>query len=222
DGQKLIADMGKLSPKRVYFRAHSLLVTGDGTPALKWGSTNAYREDAQGKPVYDWTIVDRIFDTYRENGVKPYVQMGFMPRDLSTRPAPYQHSWHPGARYEEIYTGWAYPPKDCQKWADLISAWARHCAERYGRDEVASWYWETWNEPNIGYWRGTPEEFYKLHDHAVEAVRQVIPNARVGGPDSAGGGSRFLRAFLEHCLRGTNAATGQHGTANAFVAFHAT
>src|SRR4029453_4880340 len=63
DGQKLIADMGRLAPRRVYFRAHSLLVTGDGTPALKWGSTNAYREDAQGKPIYDWTIVDRIFDT---------------------------------------------------------------------------------------------------------------------------------------------------------------
>jgi xylan 1,4-beta-xylosidase len=71
DGQKLIADEGRLAPKRVYFRAHSLLVTGDGTPALKWGSTNAYREDAQGNPIYDWTIVDRIFDTYLARGVKP-------------------------------------------------------------------------------------------------------------------------------------------------------
>ena len=70
-GKKLIADQGKLAPKRVYFRAHNLLTTGDGTPALKWGSTNAYTEDANGKPVYDWTIVDRIFDTYLERGVKP-------------------------------------------------------------------------------------------------------------------------------------------------------
>src|SRR5262245_20067242 len=77
NGKKLIADQGKLAPKRVYFRAHNLLTTGDGTPALKWGSTNAYTEDASGKPVYDWTIVDRIFDTYLERGVKPYVQIGF-------------------------------------------------------------------------------------------------------------------------------------------------
>ena len=70
DGRKLIAEMGRLAPDRVYFRAHNLLTTGDGTPALKWGSTNAYREDAQGQPIYDWTIVDRIFDTYLERGVQ--------------------------------------------------------------------------------------------------------------------------------------------------------
>src|SRR5688572_16905924 len=90
-GQKLIADQGTLAPKRVYFRAHNLLTTGDGTPALKWGSTNAYTEDANGKPVYDWKIVDRIFDTYLERGVKPYVQIGFMPKAMSIKPDPYQH-----------------------------------------------------------------------------------------------------------------------------------
>lgn len=82
-GKQLIGELGELSPKQVYFRAHGLLCTGDGTPALKWGSTNAYREDADGQPVYDWTILDQIFDTYIENGVRPYVQIGFMPRDLS-------------------------------------------------------------------------------------------------------------------------------------------
>src|SRR5215210_270604 len=80
DGKKLLGELGELSPDQVYFRAHNLLTTGDGTPALKWGSTNAYTEDAQGRPVYDWTILDRIFDTYRENGVRPYVQVGFMPQ----------------------------------------------------------------------------------------------------------------------------------------------
>src|SRR5689334_1155998 len=75
DGEKLLRELGRLAPEKVYFRTHNLLTSGDGTPALKWGSTGAYREDAQGKPVYDWTIVDRIFDTYRERSVKPYVQV---------------------------------------------------------------------------------------------------------------------------------------------------
>jgi xylan 1,4-beta-xylosidase len=220
DGQRLLAELGELKPKSVYFRTHNLLTSGDGTPALKWGSTGAYREDADGKPVYDWTIVDRIFDAYLQRGVRPYVQIGFMPKELSTRPDPYQHHWKPGDKYDAIYTGWAYPPKDYRKWADLVFEWAKHCVEKYGRSEVESWYWETWNEPNIGYWKGTPDEFRKLHDYALDAVRRAIPNAKVGGPDTAGGG-RYLRDFLEHCVRGTNLATGQKGTPIDFVSFHA-
>lgn len=92
-------------------RAHNLLTTGDGQPALKWGSTNAYTEDANGQPVYNWHIVDSIFDTYVQRGVKPLAQMGFMPEALSTRPEPYQHHWQPGQDYKYIFTGWAYPPK---------------------------------------------------------------------------------------------------------------
>jgi xylan 1,4-beta-xylosidase len=220
DGQKLLAELGELKPKGVYFRTHNLLTSGDGTPALKWGSTGAYREDKDGKAVYDWTVVDRIFDAYLERGVKPYVQIGFMPKELSVKSEPYQHHWKPGDKYESIYTGWAYPPKDYKKWADLVSAWATHCVEKYGRAEVETWYWETWNEPNIGYWKGTPDEFRKLHDNAVDAVRRAIPNARVGGPDTAGGG-RYLREFLDHCVRGTNHATGGKGTPIDFVSFHA-
>ena len=220
DGQKLLKELGELRPKQVYFRTHNLLTSGDGTPALKWGSTGAYREDAQGNPVYDWTILDRIFDTYLERGVRPYVQIGFMPKEMSVKPDPYQHRWHPGAKYDEIYTGWAYPPKDYGKWAELVHQWARHSVEKYGKEEVETWYWQTWNEPNIGYWRGTPQEFNKLHDHAIHAVRRALPTARVGGPDTAGGG-RFLRQFLEHCVRGTNHATGEKGTPLDFVSFHA-
>jgi len=93
--------------------------------------------------------------------------------------------------------------------------------ERYGRDEVAGWYWETWNEANIGYWQGRPEEFFRLHDCAVDAVRRALPGAKVGGPDSAGGGTKFLRDFLEHCVRGTNFATGRVGTPVDFISFHA-
>lgn len=221
DGRRLLRDIGALGEPQEYFRAHSLLVTGDGTPALKWGSTNAYTEDAQGRPVYSWTLVDGIFDAYLAAGVKPYAQIGFMPQALSTRPEPYQHGWRPGFPYDEIYTGWAYPPKDYARWAELVYQWVRHCVERYGAAEVASWYWEVWNEPNIKYWRGTPEEFRKLHDFAIDAVRRALPSARVGGPDTAGDGGKFMDDFLEHCLRGRNHATGQTGTPLDFISFHA-
>jgi xylan 1,4-beta-xylosidase len=220
-GKTLVGQLGELRPRQVFFRTHNLLTSGDGTPALKWGSTGAYREDAAGKPVYDWTILDRIFDTYLERGVRPYAQIGFMPKDLSIKPEPYQHRWTPKARYDEIYTGWAYPPKDYRKWAELVHAWVKHCVERYGREEVETWYWQVWNEANIGYWRGTPEEFRKLHDYAIDAVRRALPTAKVGGPDTAGSGGRFTRAFFEHCLRGTNHATGKTGTPLNFVSFHA-
>src|SRR3954464_3700715 len=155
DGKKLLGELGAIGSPQKYFRTHNLLCTGDGTPALKWGSTNVYTEDAQGRPVYDWTIVDRIFDTYRARGVKPYVEIGFMPEALSTQPQPYQHAFRPGSG--ALRTGWAYPPKDYGKWEELVYQWVRHCVERYGRAEVASWYFQTWNEPNLPqyYWGGT-------------------------------------------------------------------
>jgi len=221
DGRKLLRDIGRLGEPQEYFRAHSLLVTGDGTPALKWGSTNAYTEDALGNPIYDWTIVDRIFDAYLANGVKPYAQIGFMPKALSTKPEPYQHEWRPGFPYNEIYTGWAYPPKDYAKWGELVFQWAKHCVARYGAKEVESWYWQVWNEANIAYWKGTAEEFHKLHDYAIDGVRRALPTARVGGPDTAGDGGKFMQDFLEHCLRGKNFATGETGTPLDFLSFHA-
>jgi len=221
DGRKLLAEIGQLGKPQVYFRTHNLLNSGDGTPALKWGSTNAYTEDANGRPIYDWTVVDRIFDTYLQRGIRPYAQIGFMPQALSIKPEPYQHEWRPGIPYSEIYTGWTYPPKDYAKWAELVFQWAKHCVDKYGRSEVERWYWEVWNEPNIAYWSGTPEEFRKLHDYAIDAVRRALPAARVGGPDTAGDGGKFMQDFLEHCLRGTNYATGKTGTPIDFISFHA-
>ncbi len=221
NGRKLLGELGEMSPKSVFFRTHNLLCTGDGTPALKWGSTNAYGEDADGNAIYDWTILDQIFDAYLQNGVRPYVQIGFTPEDLSTRPEPYRHDWKPGDDYNRIYTGWAYPPDDYEKWGELAYQWTKHCIDRYGREEVEKWYWQVWNEANIGYWRGTPQEFLKLHDFAIAGVRRALPTAKVGGADTAGDGGRFTRRFLEHCLRGTNHATGQNGTPLDFVSFHA-
>src|ERR1700749_1726298 len=115
DGRKLLSEIAALSPVPVHVRAHSLMSSGDGTPALKWGSTNIYTEDAKGNPIYNYHIVDSIFDTYIKRGMKPLAQIGFMPEALSTHPQPYQHHWKPGVAYSVIETGWAYPPKDYHK-----------------------------------------------------------------------------------------------------------
>ena len=221
DGRKLIAEMGRLAPDRVYYRAHNLLTTGDGTPALKWGSTNAYREDAQGRPIYDWTIVDRIFDTYLERGVKPYVQIGFMPEALSVKPQPYQHAVDAARQVRRDLHRLGVSAEGLRQVARPGAGVGAPRVDKYGRAEVERWYFQVWNEANIGYWRGTPEEFRKLHDFAIDGVRRALPNARVGGPDTAGHGGAFTRDFFEHQLRGTNHATGRVGTPIDFVSFHA-
>jgi xylan 1,4-beta-xylosidase len=222
DGKRLLGELGSLRPGEVYFRTHNLLSTGDGTPALKWGSTNIYTEDAAGHPIYDWTIVDRIFDAYRARGVRPYVQVGFMPKALSTHPEPYQHEWRPGMQYRSLGTGWSYPPRDYIKWAELVYQWVTHCVARYGQAEVEKWYWEIWNEANHpAYWQGTADEFYMLHDYAIDAIRRALPTARVGGPEMAGSGGRFMEGFLQHCVSGINAANGKKGTPPDFLSFHA-
>ena len=221
DGRKLLSELAALSPVPVFVRAHNLLTTGDGTPALKWGSTNAYTEDANGKPIYNWTIVDSIFDTYIKRGMKPLAQIGFMPEALSSKPKPYKHNWKPGAPYSEVFTGWAYPPNDYNKWRELVYQWAKHCVERYGAKEVNSWYWEVWNEPNIPYWQGTVEEYCKLYDYAADGLRRALPTAKIGGCDITGGGSKFLTTFIQHCLNETNYATGTMGSPLDLVLFHA-
>ena len=224
DGKKLLSEISALSPVPVYVRAHSLLCTGDGTPALKWGSTNAYTEDANGNPVYDWRIIDSIFDTYIQRGMKPLAQIGFMPEALSTNPVPYKHDWKPGDPYSKIFTGWAYPPKDYNKWRELVYQWVKHSVERYGQKEVESWYWEVWNEPN-GYWKGTQEEFFKLYDYAADGLKKALPTARIGGPNIAGTSSNnataWMHNFIKHCLYETNFATGKKGSPLEAILFHA-
>lgn len=225
DGQKLLTELSELSSNPVYVRAHNLLTSGDGTPALKWGSTNVYTEDKNGNPVYDWTIVDRIFDTYVERGMKPLVEIGFMPEALSSKPQPYKHKWRPGAPYNEIYTGWAYPPNDYEKWAELVYQWVTHCVEKYGKAEVDTWLWELWNEPNIGYWQGSTDEYIKLYDYTADAVKRALPTATMGGPHATGPSwdvaEKFLRAFLDHVVDGENYVTGKTGSPLDFIAFHA-
>ncbi len=223
DGKKLLAEISALSPVPVYVRAHNLMSTGDGTPALKWGSTNMYTEDREGNPVYYWNIIDSIFDTYIRLKMKPLAEIGFMPEALSSKPEPYQHHWKPGDNYNDIYTGWAYPPNNYEKWAELIYQWVRHCVDRYGKAEVESWYWELWNEPNAGYLvaENRLTTYCKMYDYASDAVKRALPTARIGGPHATGGGERFVDGFIQHCLNGINAATGKTGAPFDFIGFHA-
>jgi xylan 1,4-beta-xylosidase len=223
NGKKLLGELAALSPQPVYVRVHNLLTTGDGSASLKWGSTNAYTEDAAGNPVYDWTIVDHIFDTFTGSRIKPLVELGFMPKALSTHPEPYRHNF-PQDPVNSMYTGWAYPPKDYQKWSKLIFQFVSHLRSRYGDEALKSWLWEVWNEPDIGYWKGSPEEFLKLYDFSVDAVLRAFPDAKIGGPDTTGAASpsaaEFLRLFLEHCTHQKNYANGKTGTRVDFVSFH--
>jgi xylan 1,4-beta-xylosidase len=230
NGRKLAGELGNISGEKTksaqtYIRTHFMLTTGDGTPGFKWGSTNAYTEDATGKPIYDWTIVDRIIDTYLQAGAKPYVEVGFMPQALSSHPDPYKPNWKPGDNFNQYYLGWAYPPNDYKKWGELVYQWTKHEVAKHGAAEVASWYWEIWNEPDIAYWHGTPEEYDKLYDFASDAIKRALPSARVGGPASTGpNGNRaaaFLKQFLEHCANGTNAATNATGAPLDFISYHA-
>ncbi len=227
DGKKLLTELGQINPRvPVYFRAHNMLTTGDGSASFKWGSTNAYTEDANGNPIYNWKIVDSIFDTYLARGIKPMAEVGFMPEALSTKPQPYRHNWKPGDPYSNIYTGWAYPPKDYNKWAALVYEWVKHSVERYGKKEVETWYWELWNEPDLAYWRGTRKEFFKLYDYTADAVKRALPSARVGGADGTGplgklSGYRLLEGFLQHTISDTNYATGKIGAPLDFITFHA-
>jgi len=220
NGRKLLGELAALGPEPPYVRVHNLFTTGDGSASLKWGSTNVYTEDAQGKPVYSWTILDRIFDSFQSAGVKPLVQIGFMPQALSTHPEPYRHNFPQGS----VFTGWAYPPKDYQKWSELVFQFARHLRERYGDAEVNTWLWEVWNEPDIEYWKGTPQEYFKLYDFSVDAVLRAVPQARIGGPDSTGPASpkaaEFLRVFLQHCAHQPNYANGKVGSQLDFISFH--
>jgi len=221
NGAKLLRELSAINPDvTVYFRPHNLLTSGNGQGSLKWGSTNVYSEKPDGTAVYDWTITDKLFDNFKATHIKPMVEIGFMPEDLSSHPTPYRHQF-PKKVPGDIWTGWSYPPKDYTKWRALIVAWVEHLHQRYGAD-VDLWMWEVWNEPDIPYFHGSAEEYYKLYDITTAAVRQVLPHAKIGGPATTGPGenSPFLRNFLEHCARGINAETGKPGVPLDFISFH--
>ena len=219
NGHALLAKVAQMSDGPYFVRCHFLLCSGDGTPSLKWGSTNVYTEDEAGASVYDWTLIDKILDSYIDLGLIPFVELGFTPAALTTAPAetPYADPRH---------GGWRYPPRDYGRWLELVRNLAAHCRDRYGLAEVSKWYWELWNEPDIFYWTGTVDEYCRLYDYTVAGLEAALPQARMGGPATTSSHTRpessaFLRAFLAHVTRGTNHLTGRTGTRLDFVSYHA-
>lgn len=215
EGRALLESLAAAHTAPVHVRSHFLFNTGDGTPGIKWGSTNVYTEDETGNPVYDWTLTDGIFDTLAATGVLPLVEIGFMPQALSIHPNPYRN-----AAAITLDGGCFYPPKDHAKWGDLVRAWAGHAQARYA-DVEERWLWELWNEPDSGYWHGSFDDYAKLYDHTEAALHQVLPNAVFGGPAVVYPEGSFLAAFLQHCANGSNAVTGAVGTRLDMVSFHA-
>jgi xylan 1,4-beta-xylosidase len=221
-GEQLLGGLHALSAGPVTIRTHHLLTSGNGVPELKWSSSNVFRLDENGKPVYDFTITDQTFDEFEKAGVRPMVELGFMPKDLAaTVPGISAYQLH----YPAHTMGGASnnPPKDYKMWGEMVRRYTAHLAERYGRERVSTWYFEVWNEPDIGYWHGTPAEYFKLYDYAVAGVRAALPGAKVGGPASTGPASAkasaFLESFLEHCLHDKSAANGRPVPLD-FISFH--
>ena len=149
-----------------------------------------YDEDKNGNPVYNFSYVDQIYDGLLANGVKPFVEVSFMPKKLAAQPNALHAFW-----YKQNVS----PPRDYDRWGDLVEAFTRHLVERYGIDEVATWYFEIWNEPNIDFWVGDPKQptYFELYDHAALAIKKVSTRLRVGGPATAQ--AAWADAFIKHC-----------------------
>ena len=226
EGAELIqkfSELGESGP--YYFRTHFLFCTGNLQHTYKWGSTNIYQEDEKGNPVYNFTTFDRILSTYLDHGAKPFVELGFMPMDLVDQKyyPKTTEDWNAYNIYRTI--GSACPPKDYDKWYALVFETVKHCVEKYGKEEVLTWKWELWNEPDIFYWNGTCQEYCKLFDYTEKAVHDALPNAMLSGPASTGPypdspHAKFLEQFLDHCKNGVNYATGAVGTRLDFITFH--
>ncbi|MBL7697869.1 MAG: hypothetical protein JNK79_06910 [Chitinophagaceae bacterium] len=206
------------SPYPFYKRIWGITSTGTAVPftaEADWGSTNVYQVDKNGNPFYDFTLFDQILDVVLKQKFIPIMHLGLMPDSLSSAPDSVP-------RINDNLV--KYPPKDYDKWHDLIYHIVKHCVERYGVDEVRKWKWEMWNEPDIGnYWMGTEEEFHKMYDYTAAAVKAALPQAQVGGnsvTQSIERGTPKLMRFIEHCLSGKNYKTDSIGTPLDFITFH--
>ena len=200
-GRSLLRSFGELTENGYYIRPHYVFCSGSGFGIPHWGNGNVYHEDAEGNPSYDFTIVDQTYDAIVEAGHHVLVELAFTPRDMLPDEAAEMTVPSSPTVYSSYEHGaWSYPPRDYAKWGALIAAHVEHCVERYGLDEVRTWLWELWNEPDIFYWQGTPQQFYDLYSVTARAVRSVVPDAKVGGPAVTGGGVEFMRGFLAHTL----------------------
>jgi xylan 1,4-beta-xylosidase len=151
-----------------------------------------YSEDANGRPVYNFSYVDQIYDGLLANHVRPFVELSFMPEKLAST-ASRQSFW---------YRPYNAPPRDWDRWAKLVGDFTQHLIERYGLEEVSQWYFEVWNEPNIDFWSGDPKEstYYHLYDVSARALKNVSPRLRVGGPATAQ--AAWVDRFIAHCKSG--------------------
>jgi xylan 1,4-beta-xylosidase len=158
--------------------------------AIFHDEVGVYDEDGQGLPVYNFSYVDQIYDGLLANGVRPFVELSFMPQKLAAQNLLHVFWYRPNIS----------PPKDWGKWDDLIGAFAKHLVDRYGIDEVAQWYFEVWNEPNLDFWGGEPKQasYWELYDHTARAVKSVNPRLRVGGPATAQ--AAWVDVFIRHCV----------------------
>ncbi|UFU06569.1 GH39 family glycosyl hydrolase [Ruania halotolerans] len=212
-GRSLLRTFGEMTERGFHVRPHYVFCSGSGFGIPHWSQGNVYHEDAQGNPFYDFSLVDQAYDAIVEAGHHVLVELAFTPRDLLPDHANELEVVPSPTAYSPYEAGqWAYPPRDYDRWGELVAAHARHCLERYGAAEVDTWLWELWNEPDIFYWRGTPQEFYDLYSVTARAVRSVLPHAKVGGPAVTGGGVEFMRGFLQH--------TRDQSDPLDFVSFH--
>ena len=158
--------------------------------AIFHDEVGVYDEDASGKPIYNFSYVDQIYDGLLENKVRPFVELAFMPKKLASDPNALHPFW---------YKQNVAPPKDWSKWDQFIEAFSRHLVQRYGEEEVANWYFEVWNEPNLDFWSGDPKEatYYELYDHTARTIKKVSARLRIGGPSTAQ--AAWVDRFLAHC-----------------------
>jgi xylan 1,4-beta-xylosidase len=157
--------------------------------AIFHDEVGVYDEDDKGNPEFNFSYVDQIYDGLLANGVRPFVEISLMPRKLAADPAAVHSFW-----YKPIVS----PPKNIDRWDDLIRHFAQHLVDRYGIDEVAQWYFEVWNEPNIDFWNGIPRQasYFDLYDHTARALKAVSPRLRVGGPATSA--AHWVDDFLKH------------------------
>ena len=157
--------------------------------AILHDELGVYDEDEHGKAVYNFAYVDQVYDGLLENGVRPVVEISFMPKKLAFNPDALHPFW-----YKQNVS----PPKSLERWDALMHAFAQHLVERYGIDEVAQWYFEVWNEPNIDFWNGIPRDksYYELYAHTARQLKAVSPRLRVGGPATAA--AHWIPDFLKY------------------------